>query len=270
MRVENRLKRRLAAGERIAAAWIDFASPAVAEVMVHAGWPTVILDFEHGPGDQDTLAHLLRAVQAAGGDAILRVPWGDPVTLKRVLDLGAYSIMVPMVETADQARDVVAACRYPPGGWRGYAADNVRASGYGADPDYAARANDELLLILQIESAPAVAALDGIAAVDGADMLFVGRYDMAGSIGRLGRPQDPEALALLAAAEARITASGKWMATVPTPDDTPISLYRRGYHLLAAASDVALLRDGAKALAAEWADAVAGASTGNHGVGTTG
>lgn len=257
MRFENRLKRRLVAGEHIGAAWLDFNVPAVAEAVVHNGWSTVILDLEHGPGTLETAAHLLRAVEAAGGDPIVRVPWNDPVYLKRILDLGAQSLMIPMVESAAAAREAVSACRYPPSGWRGFAAPNVRASGYGRDGEYQAHAHEELLLILQIESAAAVRDLGGIAAVDGADMLFIGRYDLSGSVGKLGALEDPEVVALVDEAERKIRGAGRWMATIPRDGEDPASLFDRGHSLLASASDVGFIRSGARAEAAKMRDAVA-------------
>ncbi len=257
MRFENRLKRRLEAGERVGAAWIDFNVPQVAEAVVHNGWPTVILDLEHGPGSLETAANLLRAVEAAGGEPIVRIPWNDPVYLKRILDLGASSLMIPMVESAVAAREAVAACRYPPRGWRGFAAPNVRASGYGRDADYPAHAHEDLLLILQIESAAAVGDLEEIAAVDGADMLFIGRYDLSGSIGKLGQLEDPEVVALVNEAERKIRGAGRWMATIPRDGEDPAGLFARGHHLLASASDVALIRSGARAEAAKMREAIA-------------
>jgi 4-hydroxy-2-oxoheptanedioate aldolase len=129
----NRLKARLKAGETVCGAWLEFGSTDVAEAMVRCGWDVIVVDCEHGCAGVEAAGELIRAVEAAGGDAILRVPVGDDATLKRALDRGARSIMVPMVNDAATARQVASACRYPPLGRRGYAAPIVRASGFGEE-----------------------------------------------------------------------------------------------------------------------------------------
>ncbi|TPJ99493.1 4-hydroxy-2-oxovalerate aldolase [Mesorhizobium sp. B2-5-9] len=213
--------------------------------MGNAGFDFLLIDLEHGQGELNDLVHMLRAAENTGTRCIVRVPWNDPVTLKRVLDVGVDSIMVPMVETAAEATAAVRACHYPPHGARGYAAPLVRASNYGLVKDYIHIANENLLLIVQIESASAAARAEEIAAVDGIDMVFVGVNDLAGSIGRLEQLDQPEVRALVAQAEAQIRASGRWLGTVPSAGATSDELFATGYNLLPMASDVTLLRDAA-------------------------
>lgn len=242
MRRENRLKQRLATGERLAGLWLQSGSATLAEIAVLAGFEVVLIDNEHGPASLETTLELMRAVEAAGGMAIVRVPWNDQVYLKRVLDLGAQSLMIPMIQSGEEARAAVAACRYPPRGRRGYAAPIARAASYGLDRDYIRHAHDDLLLMLQIESADAVAAIPEIAAVDGADLLFVGANDLAGSIDRLEALDAPDAAALIAEAEGAIRESGAWMGTIPRPGAAPADLYAQGHHLVIGPSDLALFR----------------------------
>ncbi|MDQ0467751.1 HpcH/HpaI aldolase family protein [Labrys wisconsinensis] len=242
----NLLKRRLAQGEALFGAWIGTGSAVNAEILAHQGFDFLILDLEHGPGDVKDAADMLRAVGPAT-PCIVRVPWNDPVFLKRILDAGADSLMIPSVETAEEARAAVQACRYPPQGRRGYAAPLVRASTYGKAKDYMRGANDELLLIVQIESAEAVGRAAEIAAVDGVDVPFLGVNDMAGSIGRLEELDHPDVRALVARAEAAMRASGKPMGTVPSAGATWQSLFEAGYQLVPVASDVGLMRDAALA-----------------------
>ncbi|MGP1397630.1 MAG: HpcH/HpaI aldolase family protein [Inquilinaceae bacterium] len=238
----NRLKRRLRAGDRVPALWVQMESPTVVEAAVHAGWDTILIDNEHGWVGYETLLHMMRAAEAAGGDVILRVPDAEMATLKRALDLGVQSIMVPMVNSAAAARSIAEACRYPTLGTRGYAAPVVRASRYGADPGYAGGAHNELLLIAQIEHADAVAAIDAIAAVDGIDMLFIGPNDLAGSLGRLERLDHPDVEAAIRAVEAATLKAGKLLGTIPRPGRDVAGCYADGHHLCACASDIVLFR----------------------------
>lgn len=249
----NVLKQRLAAGETLFGAWIETGSAMVTEIVAHQGFDFLVLDLEHGQGDLRDAADMLRAGQACGTPCVVRVPWADPVFLKRILDAGADSLMIPQVESAADAEAAVRACRYPPQGRRGYAAPVVRASGYGKTADYTHRANDNLLLIIQIESAQAVAQAAEICAVDGVDVPFLGVNDMAGSIGRLEQLDRPEVRALVDQAEAAMRASGKPMGTVPSAGATWQGLVDAGYRFIPAANDVVLLREGALAAVRDYA-----------------
>ena len=242
----NLLKRRLAGGEKLFGAWLATGSVACAEIMAHQGFDFLILDLEHGPGDVGFATDVFRALQGPATPVVVRVPANDPIFLKRILDAGAESIMIPQVETAQEAESAVRACRYPPLGRRGYASAQVRASGYGARRDYAAVANDELLLVIQLESDQAVAQAAAICAVEGVDVPFLGVNDMAGSISRLEQLDQPEVRALVAQAEAAMLGSGKPMGTVPSAGATWQSLIEAGYSFLPVASDVSLLRDAAQ------------------------
>ena len=244
-RIENVLKRRLLAGERVPALWVQLDSPAIAEAAVHAGWSTLVIDTEHGWIGHETLVHMLRACEAAGGHAIVRVPDDHPSTIKRALDLGVQSLMVPMVDSAAQAEALARAARYPPRGARGYAAPIVRASRYGAHPGYAAWAHEELLLIAQIEHADAVAEIDAIAAVEGIDMLFIGPNDLAGSLDRLERLGEPEVLDAIARVERAARSAGRLLGTVPSEGRDAGACFAAGHGLCACASDVGLFREGA-------------------------
>ena len=251
MFAENGLKKKLAAGNQLFGVWLGSGSAVVAEIIGHLGFDFIILDLEHGQGDLTDAIAVLRATQVTQTPCVVRVPSADPTTLKRILDAGFNSIMVPSVETAAEATAVVQACRYPPQGRRGYAASNVRASSYGTVTDYMQRANDELLLILQIESADAVSHAAEICAVEGVDVPFIGINDMAGSIGLLEQLDRPEVRALATKVEGAMRASGKPFGTVPSAGATWSDLVRAGYRLLPVTSDVALLRGGGLQLLSE-------------------
>lgn len=245
--MENVLKRRLAAGERVYGVWLSSASGNVAELLAWAGYDFAIIDHEHGQGSLGDAVHMMRACAMANCPVVVRVPWNDQVYLKRILDAGAQSIMVPMVESPEEAAAVVAACRYPPAGRRGYAAPAMRCSHYGFITDYLARANDELLLITQIESAKAAATADAIGSVEGVDMVFIGINDMGGSIGRLEQLDQADVRALAGQAEAGIRRSGKLMGTVPSSGAGTVELFGKGYNMVAGAGDMVMLREAAKA-----------------------
>ncbi len=247
----NRLKKQLLAGDPLFGAWIETGSATNAEILSQLGFDFLILDLEHGQGDLMDAVDVLRAVQGSDTPCIVRVPWNDPVILKRILDAGFNGIMIPSVETAAEAEAAVRACRYPPHGRRGYAASQVRASGYGVTTDYMRRASDELLLVIQLESADAVARAAEICAVDGVDVPFLGCNDMAGSIGRLEQLDLPEVRALVETAETAMRASGKPMGTVPSAGATWQELVDAGYTFVPVASDVGLMRDAAMAVVAE-------------------
>ena len=139
---------------------------------------------------------------------VVRVPWNDHVYLKRVLDAGAEAVLIPSIDTADEARAAVAACRYPPRGRRGTASSSVRASSYGMAPDYVATCADDLLIACQIESVTAVDNIDAILAVEGIDLMFIGPFDLSATVGQMGNLKHPEVAALIERAEKAIRASG--------------------------------------------------------------
>lgn len=244
----NRLKERLREGQPSLGCWLHLASPIAAEVVAQAGYDAIVIDHEHGPGD---LVNGLLQMQAASGTpatAILRVPWNDPVYIKRALDIGAEGIIVPSVQNAAEARAAVAACRYPPQGVRGFANQVTRSADYGARvEEYLAGLPENLLVICQIESVEAVGNAAEIAAVEGVDMLFIGPSDLAASAGHLGRPEHPVVRALIAETEGRAREAGRALGSVPVPGRSAREMLAGPYDFVVSGSDVALLRAGARA-----------------------
>jgi 2-keto-3-deoxy-L-rhamnonate aldolase RhmA len=238
----NPIKARLAAGEFVSAAWAELGNADAAEIMVRHGWPLIVIDGEHGVGDIEQWVAVARSVEAAGGEVVLRVPDGSDTVLKRVLDRGFRSILVPQVNTVEQARSVAAACRYPGLGRRGYAAPIVRASQFGARPDYARQeAHEELLLMVQCEHEDAVANLAEIVKVPGIDMIFVGPNDLAASIDHLERMSEPRPQALLAEIEAVAGKAGMPLGTVLGAGRDWADLKALGYSFVIGPNDVSLL-----------------------------
>ena len=243
----NRLKERLRRGENVLGCWSFLGNPQVVEILSLAGFDYILLDQEHGVGDPSTLAAQLQAMSATPATPVVRVPWNDHVYLKRVLDMGAEAVLIPSIDTAEEARAAVAACLYPMRGRRGTAASSVRASDYGMAPDYVATCADNLLIGCQIESARAVENIDEILAVDGIDLMFIGPFDLSATVGQMGDLRHPEVARLIGHAEARIKAAGRPLGTVPHPGCTWKDMFARGYQFVNAGSDVARLRDGSLA-----------------------
>ena len=240
----NRLKQQLGANQRVYGAWCVLGSAFTAEVMALCGFDFLILDQEHGLGTLDVLAQQLQAVQSTETTALVRVPGQDADYLKRVLDHGAEGVIIPNVNTGEEARAVAAACRYPPRGTRGSAPTSVRASSYGMAPDYAAAAGGQMLVICQIETVAGVENADAIAAADGVDMVFIGPSDLSNSAGHPGKMDHPEVLALIARAEQAAKRAGKPLGTILKPGVTLQQTYAAGYSFVAAGSDLSRLREG--------------------------
>lgn len=246
----NGLKARLLAGESVYGCWVGGGSPTNAEILGHVGFDFLLVDHEHGIGETREIMETLRAVQTT--PTLVRVPWNDHVLLKRVIDAGVQSVMIPSVDTPEAALAAVRACLYPPHGIRGYAAGVVRASTFGLEAGYVHKANGEMLIALQLESYTAVENAAEIAATEGADIIFIGVNDLAGSIGLLEQTGHPDVRALVKKAEDAILASGKIMGTVPNGGATVGQLLDRGYRIVAGPHDVALLRDAGSAAMADY------------------
>jgi 4-hydroxy-2-oxoheptanedioate aldolase len=191
MRVsENRFKRALARDERQIGLWSTLGSAVVAELVAHAGFDWLLIDTEHSPNELPAIVAQLQAVQTGTASPVVRPAWNDPVLIKRILDIGVQSLLIPFVETAEAAERAVAATRYPPDGIRGVSTGS-RAAGYGRIKDYPKTAAAEICVLVQIETLKGVENIDAIAAVPGVDGVFVGPADLSASLGHLGDPQNP-------------------------------------------------------------------------------
>jgi 4-hydroxy-2-oxoheptanedioate aldolase len=188
---ENRFKRAIRSGVPQIGIWCSLANPVAAELCAGTGFDWMLIDGEHSPNDLRTVLAQLQAIAAYPTSAIVRPPVGDAVVVKQLLDIGAQSLLIPMVDTPEQAEAMARAVCYPPHGVRGVAAQ-TRAGRWGRIPDYLATARSEICLIVQIESVTGLSNVDAIAAVDGVDALFVGPADLAASLGHLGEPGHPE------------------------------------------------------------------------------
>ncbi len=248
MSEDAHLKQRLRAGRPGNGCWIHLFHAPVAEIVAQAGYDCVMIDLEHGPGDLGELMTVLPAVERWACAPLCRVPVNDAVWIKRVLDLGVAGVMAPAVDDAAAARELVASCRYPPGGRRGLAPTLVRAAGYGRDwRGYLERCEAELLIIAQVETRRAIEAVDEIVGVDGLDMLFIGPFDLSADLGHTGAPDHGEVRAAIERVERATKKAGLLLGGLPTPGRSAEELFAAGYHLVLGGSDVVLLRDAARA-----------------------
>jgi 2-keto-3-deoxy-L-rhamnonate aldolase RhmA len=238
--IANRFRARLGGPTPPLGTWLMAAAPATAEAMGHVGFDFLVIDAEHVPIDMGDLAHLLRAVGCTPAAPVVRLPWNDRVAVKRALDAGAETIMLPFVETAEEAREGVAYAKYPPRGVRGVAAVH-RASRYGRAADYLTRADDETFVIVQLETPDAIARLPEIAAVPGVDALFVGPGDLAAAMGRMGQVGHPEVQAAIEGAAGAARAAGKPVGIVGPNPEMVGRFLTWGYAYAAVASDLAMM-----------------------------
>jgi 4-hydroxy-2-oxoheptanedioate aldolase len=193
------------------------------------------------------VAHNLRAAEGGTAEPVVRVPWNDPVMVKRLLDIGARSLLFPFVQSAEEARRAVAATRYPPDGIRGFAG-TTRANRYGRVPGYAKRASEEICVLVQCETRKAVADIAAIAAVDGIDGIFIGPADLAADMGHLADTQHPDVQAAILDAGKRIRAAGKAPGFLSVREDETRRVLAGGFLFVAVHTDVALLARQTEAL----------------------
>ncbi|HLQ88440.1 MAG TPA: HpcH/HpaI aldolase/citrate lyase family protein [Xanthobacteraceae bacterium] len=244
---QNKFKRALAAKQTQIGLWMSLTSPFATEVVAGAGFDWILLDMEHSANDLPEIVHHLRAAQGGTAEPIVRVPWNEPVMVKRVLDVGAQSLLFPFVQSADEARRAVAATRYPPNGIRGVAG-LTRATRYGRIPDYFKRAEAEISVIVQVETRKAVAAIEEIAAVEGIDGIFIGPADLSADHGHPNNWQRPEIWSAIIEAGQRIQKAGKSAGFLSAREDDCRKVLAAGFGFVAVGSDTGVLARQSEAL----------------------
>lgn len=244
----NRFKQAIAAGQVQIGLWSSLCNSIAAEIVADSGFDWILFDSEHSPNEIPGLMAQLQASARGTASAIVRPAWNDAVLIKRVLDIGAQSILVPYVQDAEEARRAVAAIRYPPAGIRGVAAAS-RASRYGRVTDYLKKADSEICLLVQVETRAALDRLEAIAAVDGVDGVFIGPSDLSASFGHIGNPQHAEVQKALEDGVRRLKAIGKPAGILTLSEEEARRYVGWGYTFVAVGSDIGLLARGADALA---------------------
>lgn len=236
----NQFKRALASARTPIGAWLVSAAPSTAEALGCVGFDFLVVDMEHTPIDMQQLVGILQAIAGTPAQAIVRPPWNDMVMVKRVLDAGAQSLLLPFVQNADEAKRAVAFTRYPPAGVRGVAAAH-RGSRYGTVPNYIQRAHEEICVIVQIETPVAFAQLEAIAAVPGVDSIFIGPNDLAASMGHPGDMDNPAVQDKLRAGAQTCKRLGKPCGIVGANPEVVGKFLDYGFSWVAVGSDLAMM-----------------------------
>lgn len=247
----NAFKQAMHDGKTTFGCWLSFADVGAAEIMGTAGFDWLVIDGEHSPNDIRSIRDQLIALESSASDVIVRVPIGETWLIKQVLDAGAQTVLVPMVDSAEQARELVRAVTYPPDGTRGVGAAAARATRFGGITDYVGTADAQISLLVQVESRAGIDALDDILAVDGIDGVFIGPADLSTDMGFSGNSKAPDVHATIMDALRRIDKAGKAAGIMALTDLTDDYL-EAGARFLAVEIDVRILVQNARAVARRW------------------
>ncbi|MBJ7539610.1 4-hydroxy-2-oxoheptanedioate aldolase [Marinomonas transparens] len=228
--------------------WLGLANSYTAELIASAGFDWLLIDGEHAPNTLQTMVGQLQAIAPYHSHPIVRPAWADHVSLKQILDLGVQTILAPMIDSAEQAEQVVKATRYPPQGIRGVGSALARASQFNRTPDYLTTANDEICVLVQIETLAGVDALDAILEVEGVDGVFIGPADLSASMGFIGQPNHPEVVAVIEASIAKIIAKNKAPGILMAAEAQAKRYIEQGALFVAVGSDTGLLMNSTKSL----------------------
>ena len=253
----NPFKRAIKAGQLQVGLWSSLASHVTVEVIAGAGFDWLLLDTEHSPNELPMVHGQLQAAVGGTAHPVVRPPWNDPVVIKRFLDIGVQSFLIPYVQTEAEARAAVAATRYPPRGIRGVATAS-RASRFGRIKDYFAHADEELCVIVQIETRQALDNLEAIAGVEGVDGLFIGPSDLSADLGHLGNAGHPEVQGAIEDAIRRIRACGSIAGFLTSDEKLARRYIELGCLVAAVGADVGILARGSEQLAARFKNQASG------------
>ena len=234
----NHFKARLAAGETLIGTWVGMVDPYMAEITASAGFDWALIDGEHAPNDLRSILAQLRVFEASSSLPVVRLPMGEIWAIKQALDAGVQSLLIPLIESAEQAQQMVRAVRYAPNGVRGVGAGLARASNFAGITDYIATADAQIWLGLQVETRAGVEAIDEIAAIDGVDGVFIGPADLSADMGYPGQFRHPEVMAAISDGIARINAAGKAAGIIWTDTEHAREALEQGARFVATAVDV--------------------------------
>jgi len=248
----NRFRAGLETGKTQFGIWLGIPDPSVAEMMAGTGFDWLLVDHEHGAFElRDVLAHL-QAMAPYNVAPIVRPVDGNPALLKKLCDIGAQSFIVPMIDTAEQAAEVVSAVKYPPNGRRGMGTSLARAARWNAVPGYVQHANDEMLVIVQAETVVAIDNLEAIANTPGIDGVFIGPSDLSATMGHVGNVSHPEVVKTVSDALRSIRAAGKYAGLLCLDESMVAHFEESGAHFVGVGVDTLLLGNAARRLAARY------------------
>ncbi|WP_298805265.1 HpcH/HpaI aldolase/citrate lyase family protein [uncultured Lentibacter sp.] len=248
----NPFKAALKAGKKQLGIWASFAHPYPIEMVASAGFDWIVIDGEHAPNDLQTITAQLQVLEDKHSHAVVRLPTGNDWLVKQVLDAGAQTVLVPMVNTAEEAAALVRAMRYPPDGIRGAGAAGARASRFGAITDYVTTANEQVCLLVQVETRLGMENLDAILEVEGVDGVFIGPADLAADLGHPGQSAAPDVSAAIQDMLARISASDKAAGILGMTEAATAQYASWGAQFLAVGVDVGVFSTAIRDLEGHW------------------
>lgn len=237
----NRFKAELLTDNMLLGLWLGLSETFSAEICAGAGFDWLLIDGEHGPNDLRSILAQLQAIEPYPSQAVVRPPQGDHVLIKQLLETGVQTLLIPMVETAEQAAGLVRAMRYPPAGIRGVGAALARASRWGRVDNYSALANEQMCLLVQVETREGYENLDSILAVDGVDGVFFGAADLAASYGRLGESNHPSIVEAIENGLRKTRAAGRSGGVLCTDKAIVARYFSAGARFIAVGVDALLL-----------------------------
>jgi 4-hydroxy-2-oxoheptanedioate aldolase len=245
---KNLFKSALHSGQPLLGVWNGLVDSAVIEILASVGFDWVLVDGEHAPFDLQTIQIQLQATSRYEVPVFVRIPKSDPVFIKQILDLGVQNILVPMVDSAEEAELMYQSTQYPPKGIRGIGTAMARAAHWAQNEDYLYTAGEEISMIVQVENVAGIEQLDAILAVEGLDGVFIGPSDLAASMGQLGKPNHPEVKATVLEALRRIRKAGKVAGAMALDKPTADEYIAAGANMVAIAVDALLLSKASRAL----------------------
>jgi 4-hydroxy-2-oxoheptanedioate aldolase len=247
----NKFKAALRDGRSQIGLWSSLCSNISTEIIGGADFDWIVIDTEHAPNEIPGLLSQLQAMSRSTAEPVVRCAWNDAVMIKRILDVGARSLLVPFVQNAEEARSAVAATRYPPRGTRGVSVA-PRANLYGRIADYHRTAHEQTCVLVQVETRAALSEIEAIASVEGVDGIFIGPSDLAADFGHLANPRHPDVQAAIADGCARIRAAGLGAGMLTGDSEEAERYLDSGFTFVAVGSDVGILARGAEQLAARF------------------
>lgn len=251
---KNVFKQALNGDKPLFGLWQGIPDTSVAEIGAGAGFDWLLIDAEHGPFELKTIMAHLQAVEPYPVSSIVRPVEGSTSLIKQLLDVGAQTLLVPMVDTAEQAQQIVAASKYPPAGNRGLGTSMARAANWNRTKDYLTQANDEVCVIVQIETLAGLENIDDIVKVDGVDAVFIGPSDLSAAMGYIGNPGHPKVVSAIENAFKTIQAAGKQAGVLAVTKDLVEKYVAAGARFIGVGVDAALLANATRQLAAQFID----------------
>lgn len=249
---KNKIKEQFRKGHNTFGIWNAIPNTYAAEICGGSGFDWVLVDAEHAPYDLTSILHTIQALASHDCGIMVRPPSHDPAFIKKLLDIGVQSFLVPLVETAEQAKQLVQAIHYPPKGIRGVGAAESRAAQWARVEDYYEVVADELCLMVQVETKKGIDHLDAICQVDGIDSVFIGPADLAASMGMLGRSTHEDIRKVVSAALSKISASGKVAGTLALTDEVIEDYLAAGASFIGIGIDSEMLARTSEALSSKW------------------